>query len=180
MVIHRFQPLYQMASSSTHDFFFQEANTLSFVHSLNIKGVTSLGRHTRPACTQGFTRSLKLCEECGFNSCVRVFFILWGHVNFYAQIWANVTSISHMGEMRDSDWSREILLCSDWLPPIVAICTTEDATTISNDTIFVSPTRTTEKTTTISISFLQRTRKEYYHRAWLMSKSVITPSYTEF
>ena len=26
----------------------------------------------------------------------------------------------------------------------------------------------------------KRTRKEYYHRAWLMSKSVITPSYTEF
>ena len=26
--------------------------------------------------------SLKLCQECGFNSCVRVFFIPWGHVNF--------------------------------------------------------------------------------------------------
>ena len=24
--------------------------------------------------------SLKLCQECGSNSCVRVFFILWGHV----------------------------------------------------------------------------------------------------
>ena len=34
MVIHRLQPLYQMASSSAHDFFFQEANTLYFVHSL--------------------------------------------------------------------------------------------------------------------------------------------------
>ena len=34
MVIHRLQPLYQMASSSAHDFFFQEANTISFVHSL--------------------------------------------------------------------------------------------------------------------------------------------------
>ena len=29
-----------------------------------------------------------------------------------------------MGEMRDSDWSREILLRSDWLSPFVAICTT--------------------------------------------------------
>ena len=87
-------------------------------------GVTSLGRHTRPACTQGFTRSLKLCQECRFNSCVRVFFIPWGHVSNYAQIWAFVTSISHMGQMRDSDWSREILLRSDWLLPRVAPITT--------------------------------------------------------
>ena len=29
-----------------------------------------------------------------------------------------VTSISHMGEMRDSDWSRPNLLRSDWLPTI--------------------------------------------------------------
>ena len=26
--------------------------------------------------------SIKLCKQCGFNSCVRVFFIPWGHVNF--------------------------------------------------------------------------------------------------
>ena len=30
-----------------------------FILPINVKGVTSLGRHTRPACTQGFTRSLK-------------------------------------------------------------------------------------------------------------------------
>ena len=35
-----------------------------------------------------------------------------------------VTSISHMGEMRDADWSRRNLLRSDWLGPQVAICTT--------------------------------------------------------
>ena len=29
-----------------------------------------------------------------------------------------------MGKMRDSDWSREILLRSDWLQPKVAMCTT--------------------------------------------------------
>ena len=29
-----------------------------------------------------------------------------------------------MGEMRDSDWSRPNLLRSDWLPTIVAMCTT--------------------------------------------------------
>ena len=35
-----------------------------------------------------------------------------------------VTSISHMDEMRDSDWSRPNLLRSDWLPIIVASMTT--------------------------------------------------------
>ena len=35
-----------------------------------------------------------------------------------------VTSISHMGEMRDSDWSRPNLLRSDWLGLIGAIMTT--------------------------------------------------------
>ena len=34
MVIHRFQPLYRMASSKAHDFFLQEANTISYVHLL--------------------------------------------------------------------------------------------------------------------------------------------------
>ena len=29
-----------------------------------------------------------------------------------------------MGEMRDSDWSRKILLRSDWLPTSVALYTT--------------------------------------------------------
>ena len=30
-----------------------------------------------------------------------------------------------MGEMRDSDWSRQILLRSDWLGPSVATMTTQ-------------------------------------------------------
>ena len=55
---------------------------------------------------------------------MRVFFIPWGHVSNHAQIWAFVTSISHMGEMRDSDWSRQNLLRSDWLGPSVAPITT--------------------------------------------------------
>ena len=84
-------------------------------------GVMSLGRHTRPACTQGFTRSLKLCQECRFNSCVRVFFIPMGSRG--KKQWV-VTSISHMGQMRESDWSRANLLRSDWLLPSVAIMTT--------------------------------------------------------
>ena len=52
MVQVRVQPLYSMASSIAHDSFLQEANTISYVHLLNVKGVTSLGRHTRPACHQ--------------------------------------------------------------------------------------------------------------------------------
>ena len=70
--------------------------------------------------------SIKLCKQCRFNSCVRVFFIPWGHVSNHAHIWAFVKSISHMGQMRDSDWSRENLLRSDWLLPRVALITTED------------------------------------------------------
>ena len=58
------------------------------------------------------------------------------------------------------------------------LCELMDIYNLKN--LIISPTRTTEKTTTISISFLQTTRKEYYHRAWLMSKSLISPSSTEF
>ena len=44
----------------------------------------------------------------------------WG-VTSGGVTWAKtmvVTSISHMGEMRDSDWSRPNFLRSDWLLPI--------------------------------------------------------------
>ena len=66
--------------------------------------------------------SLKLCEECRFNSCVRVFFIPMGSRGLKQWV---VTSISHMGEILDSDWSRSNLLRSDWLLLIVASMTTE-------------------------------------------------------
>ena len=52
---------------------------------------------------------------------MRVFFIPMGSRG--QKQWV-VTSISHMGEMRDSDWSRPNLLRSDWLPIHVAIMTT--------------------------------------------------------
>ena len=65
--------------------------------------------------------SIKLCQECRFNSCVRVFFIPRGSRGLKQWV---VTSISHMGEMRDSDWSRRNLLRSDWLLPRVAMYTT--------------------------------------------------------
>ena len=64
---------------------------------------------------------LKLCEQCGSNSCVRVFFIPMGSRGLKRWV---VTSISHMFEMRDSDWSRQFLLRSDWLGPSVAMFTT--------------------------------------------------------
>ena len=95
-------------------------------------GVTSFGRHIRPACTQGFTRSLKLCKQCRFNSCVRVFFIPMGS---RGQTQWVVTSISHMGEMRDSDWSRPNLLRSDWLPIHVAPMTTSSDFLVSEPMI---------------------------------------------
>ena len=56
-----------------------------------------------------------------FNSCVCVFFIPRGSRGL--KPWF-VTSISHMGEMRDADWSRPHLLRSDWLGPQVALYTT--------------------------------------------------------
>ena len=65
--------------------------------------------------------SIKLCKQCRFNSCVRVFFIPMGSRGLKQWV---VTSISHMGEILDSDWSRENLLRSDWLGPRVAIYTT--------------------------------------------------------
>ena len=49
---------------------------------------------------------------------------LWGHVVFHAHIWALWRQFGHMGEMRDSDWSRKILLRSDWSGPSVALITT--------------------------------------------------------
>ena len=50
-----------------------------------------------------------------------VFFIPWRSRG--KKQWV-VTSISHMGEILDSDWSRDILLRSDWLLPRVAPLTT--------------------------------------------------------
>ena len=87
-------------------------------------GVTSLGPHTRPACTQVLRGSIKLCEECGSNACLCVFFIPWGHVNFYAQIWALTRHWGHMGSMLDADWLIQIFLRSDWLLPTRACFTT--------------------------------------------------------
>ena len=70
--------------------------------------------------------SIKLCKQCGFNSCVCVFFIPWVTCQTmpkYGHLWRH---ISHMGEMRDSDWSRENLLRSDWSGLIGASSTTNE------------------------------------------------------
>ena len=70
--------------------------------------------------------SIKPCKQCRSHSCVRVFFIPMGSREFYDHIWALWRHISHMGEMRDSDWSRSNLLRSDWLLPSVAPITTSE------------------------------------------------------
>ena len=88
-------------------------------------GVTSLGPHLRPACNQASCGSIKLCQQCGSNSCVCVFFTPWGHVGLHAQIWALWRHISHVGSMLDSDWLIPNFLRSDWLGPPVAWLTTE-------------------------------------------------------
>ena len=58
--------------------------------------------------------SLKLCKQCGFNSCVRVFFIPWGHVNVYAQIWAFVTSMGSHG-LNTRFWLVDKIFAALWL-----------------------------------------------------------------
>ena len=47
-----------MAASIAHDSLLQEANTVYLFCLLNVKGVTSLGRHTRPVCHPGSTRDV--------------------------------------------------------------------------------------------------------------------------
>ena len=126
MVSIRVQPLYSMASSQSHDIC-QKAFSISLfcvwtfqsVKEKNGRDVTRMSHTSR--LSPGFTRSLKLCKECGFNSCVRVFFIPMGSRGLKQWV---VTSISHMGEILDSDWSRSNLLRSDWLLLIVASMTT--------------------------------------------------------
>ena len=77
-------------------------------------GVTSLGCHTRPACTQDFTRFIKTMPRMWIQLlCVRVLYSM-GSRGLKQWLWRH---ISHMGEMRDSDWSRENLLRSDWSGP---------------------------------------------------------------
>ena len=70
--------------------------------------------------------SLKLCEKCGSNPCVRVFLTPWGHVNFHDHIWALRRHLGHMTYMLDSDWLKKFLLRSDWLTTEVALYTTND------------------------------------------------------
>ena len=77
MVKVRVQPLYSMASSIAHDFFCQEANTLSSFCVLMSKGVTSLGRHIRPACHQAPLEMLLITKKKDFfhgQTCVCMFF----------------------------------------------------------------------------------------------------------
>ena len=65
-------------------------------------GVTLLGRHTRPACYQALLSSLKLCEQCGSNSCVCVFFIPW-------VTWISMTIYGHC-DVNGVTWSICLIL----------------------------------------------------------------------
>ena len=84
MVKVRVQPLHSMASHIAHDSFLQEAIPFLPLFSILKKCITNGRDVTRASHTSrlspGFTRSLKLCQECGFKPFVCVFFILWGHV----------------------------------------------------------------------------------------------------
>ena len=71
----------------------------------------------------GLYAVIKTMPRMWIQIIVCVFFIPMGSRGLKQWV---VTSISHMGEMRDSDWSRPNLLRSDWLPIIGAIMTTHD------------------------------------------------------
>ena len=63
------------------------------------------------ACVPLVTRFyavIKTMRSMWINLLCVVFFSPWGHVNFDAQIWAFVTSISHVCYMLDSDWLKKI------------------------------------------------------------------------
>ena len=62
--------------------------------------------------------SIKLCEQCGSNSYVRVFFIPWGHVDNNDYIWAVVTSMGSHG-LYARFWLVEKISAALWL---VATC----------------------------------------------------------
>ena len=80
--------------------------------------VTAQGKRLGPncACVQlpGSTRSLKLCEKCGSNPCVRVFFIPWGHVDNHDHIWAFVTSMGSHG-LNARFWLVDKIFAALWL-----------------------------------------------------------------
>ena len=58
--------------------------------------------------------SIKLCEKCGSNPCVRVFFIPWGHLVFHDHIWAFVTSMGSP-DLYARFWLVETIFAALWL-----------------------------------------------------------------
>ena len=89
MVFDRIQPLHSVASPQAHDVFSQEANTLSYVHLLNLMGVTSLERHTRPTCHQALfemfikKRLMLTSIQCVFHGLL-VMRGVWGFFSWFA------------------------------------------------------------------------------------------------
>ena len=78
-----------------------------------LRRANALGPTTHASNYQALL-STKLCKECGFNPCVRVFFILWGHVNNHDHIWAFVTSMGSHG-LNARFWLVETKSAALWL-----------------------------------------------------------------
>ena len=90
--------------------------------------VTAQGKRLDPicACVQLPGSSLhKTMQTMQIQLLCACVLYSYGSREFYDHIWALWRHISHMGEMRDSDWSRPNLLRSDWLGLIVASMTTD-------------------------------------------------------
>ena len=113
VVIHRFQPLYSMASSRAHDYFLQEANTISHVHFLMSRAWCHLDVTYVPLVNLGSALNKTMWKMWIQPLCACVPYPM-GHVNAYAQIWAFVTSHKSHG-LNTRFWLVEIKSAALWL-----------------------------------------------------------------
>ena len=130
MVSIRVQPLHSMASSQSHDHICQKAFSLSLFCVWTFQSIKKKKKKNGRDVTRA-SHTSRLYP--GLYAVIKTMPRMWIQLlcacvlYSYGVTWAKtmvVTSISHMGEMRDSDWSRPNLLRSDWLPIIGAIMTT--------------------------------------------------------
>ena len=129
MVSIRVQPLHSMASSQSHDHICQKAFSLSLFCVWTFQSIKKKKKNGRDVTRASHTSRLYPGLYAVIKTMPRMWIQLlcacvlysYGSRGFSWAIWRH---ISHMGEMRDSDWSRQILLRSDWLPIIGAIMTT--------------------------------------------------------
>ena len=122
MVRIKFHPLYPLASSITHDLFRQEANSVSSLYVLmsnNGRDVTRASHTSR--LYPGLYAVIKTMWKMQIQLLCACVLYSMGSRGLKQWVWRHK---SHMGEMRDSDWSRPKILRSDWLLLIGAIMTT--------------------------------------------------------